>query len=116
MLSSAGRAREAMRSLGRRGLRQRVPDAVRREVMGYVEEARRGGRPWSEITATLRLSKSALTRWRRSAGSPEPALGRVRVVPPAPPAPRAVAVVTAAGHRVEGLSLTEAVALVRALG
>jgi hypothetical protein len=105
-----------MRSLGRRGLRQRVPDAVRREVMGYVEEARRAGRPWSEITATLGLSKSALTRWRRSAGAAEPALRRVRVVAPVASAPRAVAVLTAAGHRVEGLSLPEAVALVRALG
>jgi hypothetical protein len=116
MGSSAVRAREAMRSLGRRGLRERVPDAVRREVMGYVEEARRAGRPWSEITATLRLSKSVLTRWRQRAGSPEPALRRVRVVPPVAPSPRAVAVLTAAGHRVEGLSLAEAVALVRALG
>jgi hypothetical protein len=96
-----------MRSLGRRGLRQRVPDAVRREVMGYVEEARREGRPWSEITATLRLSKSALTRWRRSARSPKPALRRV-VVAPVAPAPRVVVVLTAAGHRVEGLTLPEA--------
>jgi hypothetical protein len=39
----------------------------------------------------------------------------VRVV--SAPAPRAgLAIVTAAGHRVEGLSLDEALALVRALG
>jgi hypothetical protein len=117
MASSAERARKAMRALGRRGLRQRVPDAVRREAMGYVEEARRAGRPWSEITATLGLSKSALTRWRRSEGPGEPALRRVRVAREAATAPqRALAVLTAAGHRVEGLSLAEAVALVRALG
>jgi hypothetical protein len=41
----------------------------------------------------------------------------VRVAREAATAPqRALAVLTAAGHRVEGLSLAEAVALVRALG
>jgi hypothetical protein len=84
--------------------------------MGYVEEARRAGRPWSEITPTLGLSKSALTRWRQSQGSREPGLRRVRVARATLPPPRALAVLTAAGHRVEGLSLAEAVALVRALG
>lgn len=115
MQASARRAQRAVRSLGRRGLRERVPDAVRRDVLAYVEEARRGGAPWPTIAATVGLSKSALLRWRRRAWPGASALRRVRVVPP--PAPRSVlVVVTPSGHRVEGLSLEEALAVVRALG
>ncbi len=114
MEASARGAQRALRSLGRRGLRERVPDAVRAEVLRYVEEARHAGRPWSEITASLRLSKSALTRWRRRAGSRGRTLRRVRVESAL--ASRGVSVVTAGGHRVEGLSLAEAVEVVSALG
>jgi hypothetical protein len=113
MEASGRRARAAVRSLGRRGVRQRIPDEVRREVLRYVAEARAARRPWAEITATLGLSKSALTRWRRREVA-VPALCRVRVV--APPRPsQALAVITRSGHRVEGLSLGEALEVVRAL-
>lgn len=113
MEASARRARAAVRSLGRRGVRQRIPDAVRREVLRYVAEARAERRPWTEITTTLGLSKSALTRWRRRHAA-VPALRRVRVV--APPRPsHELAVITRAGHRVEGLSLVEVLEVVRAL-
>lgn len=105
----------AVRSLGRRGVRQRIPDAVRREVLRYVAEARAARRPWAEITATLGLSKSALTRWRRRDAKVSP-LRRVRVVAPPPQPSRELSVVTRAGHRVEGLSLGEALEVVRALG
>jgi len=116
MQASAGRARAALRSLGRRGLRQRIPDPVRREVLRYADEARAQRRPWAEITATLGLSKSALSRWRRM-GRAAAALRPVRVVAPPPAATlRGVAVVTAGGHRVEGLSLAEAIEVVRGLG
>jgi hypothetical protein len=110
------RAQQAVRSLGRRGLRQRIPDPVRRDVLAYVEEARRAGQPWPVIAATVGLSKSALLRWRRSSGVKRSALRRVRVVAPPASARRDVAIVTAAGHRVEGLSLAEALEVVRALG
>jgi hypothetical protein len=105
MEASARRARAAVRSLGRRGVRQRIPDAVRREVLRYVAEARAERRPWTEITTTLGLSKSALTRWRRRHAA-VPALRRVHVM--APPPPHELAVITRAGHRVEGLSLVGA--------
>lgn len=113
MEASARRARAAVRSLGRRGVRQRIPDAVRREVLRYVAEARGVGRPWAEITATLGLSKSALTRWRRRDAQVS-TLRRVRVVAPPQPS-HELSVVTRAGHRVEGLSLGEALEVVRAL-
>jgi hypothetical protein len=117
MEARARRARAAVRSLGRRGLRQRIPDAVRRDVLRYVEQARAERRPWAEITATVGLSKTALTRWCRDAGSRRPPFRRVRVVtPPAPEALRSIAIVTAGGQRVEGLSLAEAIEVVRALG
>jgi hypothetical protein len=118
MRSGGARARAAVQSLGRRGLRQRIPDAVRDEVLRYVERARSERRPWAEITATVGLSKSALTRWRRRRDtSPPRSLRRVRVVAaPAAAARREIAVVTAGGHRVEGLSVVEALEVVRGLG
>jgi hypothetical protein len=115
MQASARRARQAVRSLGRRGLRERVPDAVRREVLAYVAEARRAGEPWPGIAATVGLSKSALVRWRRRHHASASTLRRVRVVPP-PVSRPALAVVTPSGHRIEGLSLEELLAVVRALG
>jgi hypothetical protein len=117
MQASARRAQRAIRSMGRRGLRERIPDPVRRQVLAYVDEARRAGEPWPAIAATVGLSRSALQRWRRRSSPSPSALRRVRVVPPAAaPAARELAVVTATGHRVEGLSLAEALAVVRALG
>jgi hypothetical protein len=84
-------------------------------MQASARRARRADAPWATIAATVGLSKSALVRWRRGAGRSAGTLRRVRVV--SAPAPRAgLAIVTAAGHRVEGLSLDEALALVRALG
>jgi hypothetical protein len=116
MEAGARRARAAVRSLGRRGLRQRIPETVRQEVLRDVDEARAQRRPWAEITAALGLSKSARTRWRRGTRrSSTPMLRSVRVVaPPRATAPERV-VITRAGHRVEGLSLAEVLEVVRAL-
>jgi hypothetical protein len=94
-----------------------VPDAVRRDVLGYVEAARAENRPWAEITETVGLSKSALTRWRRSAKWPRQRVRPVRVVSsPAAVGGGSIAVVTPTGHRLEGLSLAEAIEAARSLG
>jgi hypothetical protein len=119
MEASVKRARAAVQALGRRGLRQRIPEAVRAEVLRYVDAARAQRRPWAEIAATLGLSKSALTRWRRSARrSPAAALRPVRVREERPCASpeRGLVWITPSGHRLEGLGREDAVALVRALG
>jgi hypothetical protein len=91
---------------------------VRREVLRYVAAARAERRPWLEIATTVGLSKSALTRWRRTPEeASSSALRRVRVVEAARPVPlHTLAVVTASGHRIEGLSLADVIEVVRALG
>ncbi len=117
MERDAARACEAVRSLGRRGRTTRVPDEVRQVVLAYVRRARRDGVSWEQIAETVRLSKTALVRWTKAERrSRRRALQPVRVVAERLQEPGQVSLVTAAGHRVEGLSVEGAAALLRALG
>jgi len=113
---------------------QREAEELRRELDGVTsrhgrcfppELAERAGR-WiaarraegatvSEIGEELGLGDNTVRSWCKRASSPTTrALVPVQVVPDAPA--RTVSIVSPAGFRIDGLSLGDAVALLKALG
>jgi hypothetical protein len=117
----AERLRAAVRALGRRRRNDPVPLALRRKLVRYAQARRRAGVGWWTIGRELGVSGSTLRRWWAKPG--RAVLRPVRVTRGgATPKPanerweRGLVVVTAAGHRVEGLAVGEATLLLRALG
>lgn len=117
----AGRVREALARLGARGRTQRLPEAIRRRVLTVVERGRQAGVSWHQLAAGVNLSVSTLHRWQATASGRhhrEPVVVPV-TIQAAPSAPRppvsALVLVTASGHRLEGLQVAEAVTVLRAL-
>lgn len=119
MENTAGsRLRDAVRTLGRKRRNDPVPLVLRRRLVSYAHARRGEGRGWGTIAGELGVAGSTLQRW--CATPPRPALRPVRVAASARSeeiASRAgLVVVTAAGHRIEGLDVGGAAALLRALG
>jgi hypothetical protein len=116
----AGRVREALARLGARGPTQRLPEAIRRRVLTVVGRGRQAGVSWHQLAAGVSLSASTLHRWQATASDRhrEPVVVPV-TIQAAPSAPRppvsALVLVTASGHRLEGLQVAEAVTVLRAL-
>lgn len=118
--SEAERIREAVAALGPRGRTQRLPGAIRRRVLMLIERGRQAGASWQELAVAVNLSVATLHRWQATASGrhPEPVVVPVTVqaAPPLPlPPGSALVLVTASGHRLEGLHVTEAVLVLRAL-
>jgi len=113
------RAREAVRGLGRRGRTQRIPSGVRERVVAYAQEARARGVSWRRIARAVGLSAAGVQRFAQARRAERrAALVPVRV--PAPvaetlPTSEGLRLVSPSGHRVECLSLEDAIALLRAL-
>ena len=59
-------ARKAVRGLGERGKKTRIPDEVRTAGPAYGREARTQGEGWARIAEQVGLSATALRRWNRS--------------------------------------------------
>ena len=118
--AAGSRLRDAVRALGRRRRNDPVPRALRARLASHAQARRRAGAGWGRIGRELGVSGSTLQRW--CAKPPRPALRPVRVArgaargKEAERSERGLVVVTAAGHRVEGLDVGEAAALLRALG
>lgn len=116
------RAIAAVQSVGERGRTTRIPPEVRRVVLAYAIAARRNGRAWRDIAGVVGVSAAALHNWRNE-GAAEPGRRRVsrRLLAPVVVRDDALAtagtltLVTAAGHRIEGLDLVRAAELVRRL-
>jgi hypothetical protein len=114
-------AREAVRGLGRRGRTQRVPPAVRERVVVYARAARARGVSWRGIAKAVGLSTSGVQRFASEKPTARPAALVAVALRPVRPATREAAApssltwVTPSGHRLERLSLEDAVALLRAL-
>jgi hypothetical protein len=113
------RLRNAVRGLGRKRRNDAVPRGLRARLVSYAQARRRAGAGWGRIARELGVSGSTLQRW--CATPARPALRPVRVAGVAARgrAPerseRGLVVVTAAGHRVEGLGVGEVASLLRAL-
>ena len=63
-------AREAVRSLGRRGRTQRIPTAVRERVVAYARVARARGVSWRRIARSVGLSTAGVQRFAHVRPSP----------------------------------------------
>jgi hypothetical protein len=93
---------------------------VRERVVAYAERARAQGRSWRWIARSVGLSAAGVQRFvnAKPAGR-HAALVRVAMPPQAreaSPAVPSLVWVTPSGHRLERLSLQDAVVLLRALG
>ena len=113
-------AREAVKGLGLRGRTQRIPTAVRARVVAYARAARGRGESWRRIARAVGLSPSGVQRFAQ-AKRRQPRGSFLPVVVQTPPEEHrfdrsGLSLLTASGHRLEGLSLEQALVLVQALG
>jgi len=84
---------------------------IRGAVVEFGQRRRADGATWKQIASELGMPFDTVRRWCLDA----PAMRRVVVV--ADESPRGnVAVASPAGHRIEGLTLEQAIAVLRALG
>lgn len=118
------RAIAAVRSLGKRGPTTRIPPEVRQIILSYAEAARRSGRGWRDIAGVVGVSAAALHNWRSSGASAGPRSAhpaKRRLLTPvvlrddADKSVSSLTLVTASGHRIEGLDVARAAELVRLL-
>ena len=100
----------------KKGRGKRYPAELRTRVVAWAVRQRAGGASWEEIKRELGQEFDTVRRW--CVGSKAPmsrALVAVRVMPE-PAAARLLSVVSPSGFRVDGLSPSEAAALLRELG
>jgi hypothetical protein len=101
------------RELGRIGTRRGrcVPPELKARVSAWIRARRAAGRAVAELAAELGIAAGTVLRWSNDAVR---AIVPVQLVPDATLA--TVAVVSPAGFRIEGLSLADAVCVLRELG
>ena len=101
----------------RRGRGVRYPEALRVEAVACAREGLASGVSLREVASRLGIGMPTLSRWLEQG---RVGLREVEVLEPVLPAGRAVGagvvLVTASGHRVEGLELAQVAELLRALG
>ena len=106
---------EALRAevlgLGPRGRGQRYPVEFRRRAAGVALAMRSGGASWRRIASEVGVRAETLRRW---CDGGEPGAAR-SLIPVQVVGSTALAVISPGGWRVEGLSLSDASALLRAL-
>jgi hypothetical protein len=114
--------RDLRRELARVERGQWYPDALRERAAAWARAQRDVGGTWREISTAVGLSAETLRRWvattMRDAslalvpieivGEPEGQNQRFEG--------RGVRIITPSGHRIEGLSIADAIAIVRVLG
>ena len=85
--------------------------------MEFAQPRRDAGASWKQIATELGLRFETVRRWCESAGSGGGAgsFKRVEIVEDTGPVHGGLCVVCPSGHRIEGLTLEDAVALLRAL-
>jgi hypothetical protein len=98
------------------GRGRRYSAALRARIVDLVRERRGQGVSWSQLSEQVGVPLDTLRRWCvGETGAVNSRMRRVQVVAERKPA-GIVNVVCASGHRVEGLTLEQAIALLRALG
>ena len=94
------------------------PRDLKERVARWIVEQRASGVTAAELATTLGLAAGTVLRWSRDIGA-APARSRALVpvvVVPDAGAARTVSVVSPSGFRIEGVSIAEAAALLKALG
>jgi hypothetical protein len=98
-----------------RGRGKHYPARLRDRVSTWLQQQVASGatlRPAAEVIA---LDAETARRWLRASSPPVTALVPVEVIA-APDTRRSVGLVSPSGHRIEGLTLDEAAALLRRIG
>ena len=93
-----------------RGRGQRYPAAVKARVVAWSKSERERGGSWEKIATEVGVHAKTLREWCMEGGARR--MRRVRVVDEH----RSVSLVSPSGYRIEGVSLTEAAALIAKLG
>jgi hypothetical protein len=102
-----------------RGRGRRYPGALRERVARWAGSRRQRGARWRQVSSELGISAESLRRWASIAVPRASALVPVEVVADAgegPTAGRLLRMITRAGHRLEGLSIADAIEILRVLG
>jgi len=102
-----------------RGRGRRYPKALRERVTRWACVRRQQGARWHQLSREIGISAESLRRWVVLEAPGAPALVPVEVVAQAGErfaADRPLCLVMRVGHRIEGLSLADAIELVRVLG
>ena len=116
MGTSLQAARRALAQLGDRGRTTTIPAEVREVLVAYALKQRERGKSWAAIAGALGVSSSGLIRWSKRRIAHCEGAGPVEVRVEEPSADAAVTLVSPAGYRVEGLRVSEALAVFRELG
>ena len=94
---------------------KRYSPALKARILEFAQLRRGEGVSWADIAGDIGIAFETLRRWSMAA-TPKRSRAMVPVRVVADRAERTVIVVSAGGHRIEGLTLDEAVAVLRALG
>ena len=99
-----------------RGPGRWYPPTLRERITIWTRRRRGAGISWHKLADELGMSWRTLVRWTspRRAPRPSPALVPVEVI--GEHSDRSLALVTPRGFRIEGVTLADAIALVRELG
>lgn len=110
--------REIARIDRKRGRGRWYSTALRRRIAALTRRRRAGGASWRKISDDVGISVESLRRWASTEISvaPAPALVPIEVVADTSERADGVRIVTAAGHRIEGLTIADVIAVVRVLG
>ena|ERR1700722_5151739 len=96
------------------GRGKRYSPDLKARIIEFAQSRRGEGASWAEVAGEVGIGFETLRRWCMSAKPKRRAMVPVRVV--ADREESTVSVVSAGGHRIEGLTLAEAIAALRALG
>lgn len=114
--------RHFRRELARVERGQWYPDALRERVAAWARARRAVGTTWREISTAVGLPAETVRRWTSSTSrAASPALVPIEVVSDPEienrgAGERCVRIITPGGHRIEGLTTADAIAIVRVLG
>lgn len=97
-----------------RGRGRRIPVELRTQVMAWVAKQRKRGDSWSDLVRQTGVSLLTLQRWSSRPAPRAVMLRRVEVAEAAP-AERTVTLVSPTGIRIEGITIAEAIAILRGL-
>jgi transposase-like protein len=97
------------------GRSRRYSDGLKARILDVVRARREEGASWVQLSEQLGVSLETLRRW--CVDAPPKATSRMRRVQVvAERKASVVSVVSSSGHRVEGLTLEQAITMLRALG
>jgi transposase len=102
-----------------RGRGRRYPVAVRERVQAWVGKRLAGGARWEELSRELDIAAATLQHWMTLHSAAEVALRPVDVIEAiassTAPAARTLTIMAPSGLRVEGVTVADAIAILRGM-